>query len=298
MNRSRRVALSLVAAALAAGACGSGGGAAEPDPIVIGSFDTAESIVLGEVYRLELIDEAFPAVHRSGIGDRAELIASLRNGDVDFVLDYLGASLAASFGIEPPADAAQAYDMLAEAWFDDGFLAMLPTGAENRLGFAVGADTAASLTIVSLTDLATSAGDLTFGGPAACLEEDTCLPGLADTYGAVFAQVVEVEPGGVVAALTTGAVDVGPISTSDPAVDDAGLVILEDDRGLVPAEWIIPIVSVDASVRFGDELLAVIDGVSAGLEQRALIQLNRLVASGRSPEAAAAEWLLVNDVTG
>jgi osmoprotectant transport system substrate-binding protein len=290
----RRVLALLLAVVFMSGGCAAADDAVDGGPIVIGSFDTTESNVLGEVYRLALTERAFPAVHRMRIGDRATVIAMLRAGEIDFVPEYVGASLEETFGIEPPADLAAAYAALTDRWFDEGFLTMLPAGAENRAAFAVRADTADALGIRSLTELAALADDLTFGSPEGCADAPDCLPGLTDEYGAVFGRIVEIGSDEVVGALESGDIDVGPISTSDPAVDDAGLVVLEDDRRLVPAQSIVPIVSIDASIRLGDEMLTVVDSVSAVLEQRALIQLNRLVGSGRAPEDAASEWLLVN----
>ena len=76
MNQTRRLGSLLIVAALLAGACGSNGTQTHTDPIVIGSFDTSEGHVIGELYRLALAEAAFPVVHRSAIGDRAVLLGS------------------------------------------------------------------------------------------------------------------------------------------------------------------------------------------------------------------------------
>ena len=71
-------------------------------------------------------------------------------------------------------------------------------------------------------------------------------------------------------------------------------MLLGDDLGLQPNESIVPVLSLDAANRSGDELAALLDEISTALEQRAVVALNRAVASGRSPGDAAEEWLLVN----
>lgn len=278
-----------------AGACGSDGAEDDP-PIVVGSFDFPESEVLGELYRLALEAAGYPVVHRARIGDRAEVNALMRSGEVDLVPEYLGSALEVTFAVEPDSDIATSFRLLADAWLDEGFLVLLPSPAQSQNGFAMTEMNAGMLDVSVLSDIAAIAPDLTFGGPPECPERPRCLVGLADTYGISFGAVITLDAGGpaTIQALQDGTIDVGLVFTTDPAVEDGDLMLLGDDLGLQPNESIVPILSLASAELFGDELPALLDAISTALEQRGVVALNRAVAAGRSPDDAAEEWLLIN----
>ena len=289
------IAIAITVALVATG-CGSDPDAGDRDAIVIGSFDFPESEVLAEVFRHALEAKGFPVVHRARIGDRSEMNTLLRSGDVDIVPEYLGSALEVTFGIKPSNDLIESFQRLNDAWADEGFLVGYPSPAQSQNGYAMTRTRIEALGLTTLSDLAAVAAGLTFGGPPECPQRPRCLVGLSDVYGIEFGEVVTLDAGGpaTIQALRDGTVDVGLVFTSDPAVADGDLVLLTDDRGLQPVESIVPIVSIDVAERYGDELLTLIDDVSALLEQRALVQLNRLVSTDRPPGDAAQEWLLAN----
>lgn len=294
-QRGLRFAVTAVAVAILAGACASDT-AGDTPPIVIGSFDFPESEVLGELYRLALETAGFPVVHRARIGDRREVNALMRSGEVDLVPEYLGSALEVTFDIEPSNDVADSFRLLADAWLAEEFLVLLPAPAQSQNGFAMTEMNAGKLGVSVLSDIIAIAPDLTFGGPPECPERPRCLLGLTDTYGITFGAVTTLDAGGpaTIQALQDGTVDIGLVFTTDPAVEDGDLMLLGDDLGLQPNESIVPVLSIAAAERSGDELLALLDDISAALEQRAVVALNRAVAAGRSPGDAVEEWLLVN----
>jgi osmoprotectant transport system substrate-binding protein len=220
----------------------------------------------------------------------------MRSGEVDLVPEYLGSALEVTFGVDPSNDFTESYGRLADAWLAEDFLVMFPAPAQSQNGFAMTEMRAGMLGVSLLSDIVTIAADLTFGGPPECPERPRCLLGLSDTYGIRFGAVTTLDAGGpaTIQALHDGTIDVGLVFTTDPAVEDGDLLLLGDDLGLQPNESIVPILSLEAAERFGNELLILLDDISAALEQRAVVALNRAVAAGRSPDDAAEEWLLVN----
>jgi glycine betaine/choline ABC-type transport system substrate-binding protein len=70
------------------------------------------------------------------------------------------------------------------------------------------------------------------------------------------------------------------------------LVVLADDRGLQPAENVVPLVRRDVVARYGPRLLAVPDTVSARLMTGSLRALNaRVELRGDDPRLVAENWL-------
>jgi len=79
---------------------------------------------------------------------------------------------------------------------------------------------------------------------------------------------------------------------TDPAITADHLVVLADDRGLQPAENVVPLVRQDVVARYGPRLLAVLDAVSARLTTGSLRALDaRAELCGQDPRLVAESWL-------
>jgi osmoprotectant transport system substrate-binding protein len=81
------------------------------------------------------------------------------------------------------------------------------------------------------------AGDLTLGAPPECPKRPFCIPGLKETYGIEFGDFKPLDFGGAqtVAAIDSGAVDVGLLFSLDPTIEDKGWIALTDDKDLQAA---------------------------------------------------------------
>jgi osmoprotectant transport system substrate-binding protein len=79
--------------------------------------------------------------------------------------------------------------------------------------------------------------------------------------------------------------------TTDPRLAGDELVVLADDKGLQPADNVVPVVRQEVLDRWGDRFAGVVDGVSARLTTPILRELNRRVAYGEPPRQVAADWL-------
>ena len=69
-------------------------------------------------------------------------------------------------------------------------------------------------------------------------------------------------------------------------------MVLADDRGLQPAENVVPLVRRDAVTRYGPRLVAVLNTVSARLTTGSLRALDaRVELPGEDPRRVAESWL-------
>jgi len=82
--------------------------------------------------------------------------------------------------------------------------------------------------------------------------------------------VVALDAGGPLTggAVHEGLVDVGLMFITDPTIEAAGLVERVDARGLEPAVSITPVVRIEIVERWGTDLVAVIESISARLTTR------------------------------
>src|SRR4051812_28399235 len=65
-------------------------GAANGEPMTIGSKKFTESYVLGEIARRTLADAGLPVSHRQGMGGTIILWQALRGGQIDAYPEYTG----------------------------------------------------------------------------------------------------------------------------------------------------------------------------------------------------------------
>ena len=114
-----------------------------------------------------------------------------------------------------------------------------------------------------------------------------CLLGLKQVYGLRFRVFIPLDAGGplTLQALQAGDIGVALLFSTDPAITADHLVVLADDRGLQPAENVVPLVRRDAVARYGPRLLAVLDTVSARLTTGSLRALDARVRTTRAGSA-------------
>ena len=289
------VGATLLAMALVAGACGSGDDADGPT-IVVATFNFGESLILGEIYAQVLEDAGYPVERNLGLGSREVVKPALESGEIGLVPEYTG-SLGNFLGVTPTADEQSTWQEVKDAFEENGVTLLGYAPAQDKNGFVVTGETAASLGLAKVSDLAPVAGDLVFGGPPECPERLNCLPGLERVYGLTFAEFKPLDVGGplTVAALEGGDIDVGVLFTTDGVIAAKGLVLLEDDQGLNPAENIVPAVGMDIVDAYGDDFVELLDGVSAAITTPGLTEMNRRAGIDQEdPAAIAADWLSSN----
>ncbi len=266
------------------------------DAVVVASFNFPESVILAELYA-QALEEVGVSVAREGeVGPRELMEPALEQGLVDLVPEYLGSALAyldpSSAGV--PLDAGTISRRLAEILDGRGVVVLGHAPAQNQNAIVVTSETAARYGLSKVSDLAPVAAELVFVGPPECRDRPFCLPGLRGTYGLEFKSFLSLDSGGrqTRAALSGGDADVGLLFVTDGHLADGDFVLLDDDRGLQPAENIVPLVRRSAVERWGDPLVQRLEAVSSALTTEALAEMNAEVATvGESPAEVAADWL-------
>lgn len=263
--------------------------------IRVASYDYTENQVLAELYAQALRRAGLPVEVLDGLGTREIVAPALEQGHVDFVVDYLGASLN---WLLPGTDLAhgdpqQVHKLLQTEYASRGVGVLPFASAEDRNGYAVRGTFARQRQVTKLSDLEPIAPSLVFAGPPECPSRRFCLIGLEQVYGLKFREVRLLERrADTAAALIDGEIDVGMLETTDPRLSGTQLVLLQDDRGLQPQENIVPLVRHEVMRRYGQRITDAVSPVTAALTTPQLIELNRDVEiEGFSPAQAAHIWL-------
>lgn len=283
----------MLAVALVAAACSSGGDTKDGTPIIVGSANFGESALVAEIYAQALEAEGYTVVRKLNTGNREIYATALEAGELHLVPEYVGSALSFKGGV-PTANTDSTTSDLRAAWAIDGVTVLNPAPAQDKNGFVVTAATAADLGLSSVSDLAAFNGTLVFGGPPECPEREFCLPGLESVYGLSFAEFKALDVGGplTVAALEGDEIQLALLFTSDGVIASKGFVLLDDDKGLQPAENVVPVVLTSIVDEYGTSFTDVLNKVSAKLTTADLTLMNKLTGyDGEDPVQVAADWL-------
>jgi osmoprotectant transport system substrate-binding protein len=264
--------------------------------ITVGSFDFPESVLLAEIYGQALAADNFPVRILPDLGTRELVDSALMSGLIQLVPEYAGSALEFfSLGrLAATSDAEAANRALAGSVAGRGLVPARPAPAQDANAIVVTAATAARYGLRSIADLARLAPGLMFGGPPECPGRAYCLPGLKRVYGLRFKAFISLDAGGplTLQALEERDIGVALLFTTDPDIPARHLVVLADDRGLQPAENITPVVRRDVIARYGPNLLAALNTVSALLDTGTLRALDaRVELAGQDPRLVAGRWL-------
>jgi osmoprotectant transport system substrate-binding protein len=265
------------------------------DAVTVASFDFPESELLAEVYGQALTANGYDVDLELNVGPRVLVEPALAAGLVELVPEYAGTALDfLSLGDDRPTDdVAATTAALDRVLADRKVVPLAPAPAQDANAVVTTREVADRFGLATISDLAEVAPELIFGGPPGCPDRPFCLGGLTDTYGLHFASFLPLDVGGPLThqALAGGFADVALLFTTDPRLAGDELVVLADDKGLQPADNVVPVVRQEVLDRWGDRFAGVVDGVSARLTTPILRELNRRVAYGEPPRQVAADWL-------
>ncbi len=234
--------------------------------------DFSESITIAEVYGQYLAAEGFDTEIVGAAGFRTEAIASLENGDIDLIIDYIGGSLTElAPDAESSSDADEIVSTIEPLYADKGATLLDYSPAVDGDALVVRGDFDGA----TISDLAGT--DSVFGGSAQCFERPQCFIGLTDpdVYGIEFSDEVTLEFGPLLGqALSSDEVDAVVWNTTAPQIAEEGFKVLEDDQGLFPAQNIAPIIDTEVLEAYGDGLATAINELSSIITTEDLLDWN------------------------
>lgn len=203
--------------------------------VVVGSKPFAESYILAEMFAQLLEARGHPVDRRLGLGSTEIAFSGIRAGAVDVYPEYTGTGLLAILDEAPPSGSMEAYarvaSVFAERW---GARWLPPLGFENTYAIAVRPETADSLGLATLSDLAAVAGDLVAGVSPDFQGRADGLPGLQAAYDLVPGSVRSLVQAVKYQALVEGEVDWIDGYSTDGQIERYGLTVLADDRAFFP----------------------------------------------------------------
>jgi osmoprotectant transport system substrate-binding protein len=314
--RRRRTFTSVlaVAALMAASACGgddplaeepSGGSgdseaAADKGSIVVGGQDFTEMQIMASIYELMLTDAGYD-VQTKLVSTRDVYLPDLKAGKIDIVPEYAGSITdelqAQENGPNAPQvssnDIDETMTALNKLLEPQGLAALEPAEATDQNAFAVTTDYAEENQLETLTDLGGLGEPVTLAAAEDCAQRPDCAIGLEKTYGLEIAKVLPLGFGSQQTkdSVIEGEAQLGLVGTSDGSLEELGLVILEDDKGLQVSQNLVPVVSQQA-LQDNPDLEEIFNELSGALTTEDLAELNAAVDLQREkPDDVARQYL-------
>jgi len=220
-------------------------------------------------------------------------------GSIDVVPEYVGGivnflnSKANGANAEPftAGDGAELAQQGKTLLDDAGITLLDQSAATDTNAFFVTKDYSQSEGVTTLSDL--KGKKIVLAAAPDCEGRLDCAGGLTDTYGI---DITKILPLGYASDQTyqsviKGESQLGETSTTDGTLDSQGLVVLQDDQQIQPAQNLVPAVSSSFLTEHPD-VADVLNPLMAALTTEKLTELNGKVAVDReTPEAVAHAFL-------
>src|SRR3954470_20867188 len=132
-----------------------------------------------------------------------------------------------------------------------------------------------------------------FAAPASCPVNANCIPGFKRVYGVdpspFYVRLTVADAG--LQALDDGLAEVALAFSSDPQLSRPDILALRDDKRMISADHVVPVVRSSVLRRYGAALRRRLDNASGLLSTLELRALNQRVIDGRLPEAVGGEFI-------
>jgi osmoprotectant transport system substrate-binding protein len=297
--RKTPLALVISAALFSLAACGSGGDPlsteskdahSDSGSIVVGSADFPESALLAEIYAGALEAKGIEVKKTLNIGSREAYIPALQDGSIDLIPEYTGV-LRDYFKKDLPGKDSEAVYTELKAALPATLTVLDKSAAEDKDALVMKKTRADELGVKSIEDLKGKSKDLVVGGPPEWKTRITGLVGFKQIYGLEFKQFRPLDAGGplTLQALKNGQIDAGDIFTTDPNIQTAGLVALDDPKSMFAAQNVVPLITKSKS---NATIESALNAVSAKLDTATLTGLlKQVVVDKKDADVVAKDFL-------
>jgi osmoprotectant transport system substrate-binding protein len=271
---------------------GKGGGTApaKVDSITVGSANFSESQLLAEIYAQALAAKGLQVKKSLNIGTRERYMAAIKDGSVDLLPEYTGATLV-YFKRDATENEAEAVYNAIKGVLPSGLEVLNKSAAADEDAIVVTKETADKYSLKSIGDLKAVSKNLVAGGGPEFKTRTAGLAGMKDKYGVEFKEFKSLDPGGPLSldALKKGQIQVSQFFTTQSVIKDNNLVILDDPEHIHLPNNVVPLIRTDHKDATVTDTL---NAIQAKLTTDDLtIMVKRIDVSKESADAVAKDWL-------
>lgn len=260
---------------------------ATANPIIVGSKEFTENVILGELITQLLQHSGVQAEHRVDLGGTAVLWAALLRGDIDVYPEYLGTLEKEIFSRrEKQSDPFNLENELKKV----GIGASKSMGFSNSYGIGLRRELALKLGISKISDLRRRP-ELRLVFSSGFMDRPDGWPGLRSSYRLPQMDVRGVLHSFSYRGLMSDAFDVTDVYTTDAEIEEYDILVLEDDEGFFPSYDALFLFRLDIlrKNRSFNDLMKKLEGAISQEEMRRLN--GAVIVQKKSEGQAASEFL-------
>ena len=207
----------------------------EERPIVVGSKNFTESVILGELLAQKLESGGCKVDRRLNMGGTFVCDAAIESGSIDAYVEYSGTALTAILKQPSINDRARVDAIVRDAYAKRGLRWSPPLGFNNTFAMIVRKSYAKKHELRTISDLAKLATTLRPGFGYEFTERPDGWTGLQQAYNlSVSTAARTMDLGLTYKALASGEIDLIAGNSTDGLIEPLSLVVLEDDRRYFP----------------------------------------------------------------
>ena len=272
---------------------------AAQDIVVSSKIDT-EGGLLGNMILLALQDAGLPVQDRLQLGGTPIMRDAIVAGQIDIYPEYTanGAFFFNEADSNVWKDAAQGYARVAELDREQNDIVWLtPSPANNTWAIALRQDVATENDLQTMTQMGewiAGGGDVKLAASTEFVTSAAALPAFQETYGFAMSpdQLVQLSGGDTAATIAaaaqqTSGVNAAMVYGTDGGIAPAGLVVMEDDKGVQPVYQPAPIIRAEV-LEAHPEIPDILAPIFASLDLETLQALNGRIQIGGEPAATVA----------
>jgi len=204
-------------------------------PIVVGSKNFTESVLLGEIVAQKLEKSGCTVERKFDLGGTLVCDRAITAGSIDVYPEYSGTALTAILHRPASSDRAAVMKSVSDDYARRGLKWSPPLGFENTFAMVVRRTDAQQHGLRRISDLGTVASTFRPGFGYEFVERPDGWNGLQQKYALHFAQPPRtMDLGLTYRALASGEIDLIAGNSTDGLIDALNLVALEDDRHFFP----------------------------------------------------------------
>ncbi len=264
----------------------------EGKPIVVGSKDFTESIILAEILAQILEKKGITVERKLELGGNIAH-ESLLSAQVDVYPEYTGTAYTAILKHTPITDPQAVYDQTRFEYADKFNLVVSPPlGFSNDFAILIRGEIARKSGLKTISNAVAVANSWQAGFGQDFMSRADGYPGFSRAYGFNFAkQPREMDLSLTYRALASGELDIIAGNSTDGLIAALDLVQLEDDKKYFPPYQAVFIVRQDAS----RTLMPILEKLKNAITTDQMRHLNYEVdGKKRTPKEVAAEWVRDN----
>ncbi|HEY9010560.1 MAG TPA: ABC transporter substrate-binding protein [Devosia sp.] len=280
--------------------------AASAQVVVSSKIDT-EGALLGNMIAQVLQANGIEVTDKISLGATPIVRQAIAAGEIDIYPEYTGNAAFFYNQAEDPAwkDAAQAYEKAKQLDYDNAKIVWLtPAPANNTWAVAIAQDVASANNIKTFSDFGkyvAGGGEVKLAASAEFVNSASALPAFQAAYGFELKpdQLIVLSGGDTAATIAAAAqktdgANAAMVYGTDGAISSAGLVVLEDDKGVQPVYEPTPIIREEV-LKAHPEIADLLKPVFEKLDLVTLQTLNgRIQVGGEAAADVAKEWLTQN----